>query len=143
VIKGLNDFPKENWPNINFVFQTYHIMVAIGLLSIGVGFFGAYLLFTKKLYDTRWFLFLLPLMIPLPHIAHETGWISAEVGRQPWIIYGLMKTSNAASVVVPANHILFSLIMFAIIYLLLGTIFLTVAFKMVNAGFRTEEKKGA
>ena len=142
VIKGLNDFPKENWPNVNFVFQTYHIMVAIGLLSIGVGLFGAYLLFTEKLYDTRWFLFLLPLMIPLPHIAHETGWISAEVGRQPWIIYGLMRTSNAASVVVPANHILFSLVMFSIIYFLLGTIFLTVAFKIVNAGFKTEEKRG-
>jgi cytochrome d ubiquinol oxidase subunit I len=140
VIKGLNDFPRENWPNVNFVFQTYHIMVAIGLLSIGVGLFGAYLLYTKKLYDTKWFLFLLPLMIPLPHIAYETGWISAEVGRQPWIIYGLMKTRDAASVVVPAGQILFSLIMFAVIYLLLGTIFLSVAFKIINEGFKTEEK---
>lgn len=140
VIRGLNDFPKDQWPNVNFVFQTYHIMVAVGLLSIGVGLFGAWLLFKKKLFETRWFLFLLPLMIPLPHIAHETGWISAEVGRQPWIIQGLMKTADAASVVVPAGHIMFSLVMFTLIYLLLGFIFLSVAFKIVKAGFKTEEK---
>jgi cytochrome d ubiquinol oxidase subunit I len=134
-IQGLNDFPKENWPNVNFIFQTYHIMVAIGLLSIGVGLFGAFLLYTKKLFTARWFLFLLPLMIPLPHIAHETGWISAEVGRQPWIIYGIMKTQNAASVVVPAGQILFSLIMFSLLYLLLAVIFLSIAFRMVKTGF--------
>jgi len=134
-IKGLNEFPQENWPNVNFVFQTYHIMVAIGILSIGVGLFGLWLLYKKKLYDTKWFLFLLPFMIPLPHIAYETGWMSAEVGRQPWIIYNIMRTSAGASVVVGAWQILFSLIMFALIYTLLGVIFLSVAFKVVKTGF--------
>lgn len=138
-IRGLKDFPKENWPPVNFVFQTYHLMVAIGLFCIGAGLLGAFLLFKKKLFDTdwvvtKWYLFALPFLIPLPHIAHETGWISAEVGRQPWIIYGLLKTKEAASVVVPAGQILFSLIMFGLIYALLGIIFLTIAFKLVKKG---------
>jgi cytochrome d ubiquinol oxidase subunit I len=134
-IKGLNEFPKENWPNVNFIFQTYHLMVAIGILSIGVGLFGAWLLYRKKLYETKWFLFLLPFMIPLPHIAHESGWISAEVGRQPWIIYNMMRTHDAASVVVGAGQILFSLIMFAAIYTMLAVIFLSVAMKIIKKGF--------
>lgn len=138
-IRGLKDFPKESWPPVNFVFQTYHLMVAIGLFSIGAGLLGAFLLFRKQLFDTgkpvtKWFLFALPFLIPLPHIAHETGWISAEVGRQPWIIYGLLKTKEAASVVVPAGQILFTLIMFGLIYALLGTIFLVIAFKLVKKG---------
>jgi len=138
-IRGLHDFPRENWPPVNFIFQTYHLMVAIGLFSIGAGLLGLYLLMRKQLFNadlmlTKWYLFALPFLIPLPHIAHETGWISAEVGRQPWIIYGLMRTKQAASVVVPAAQILFSLIMFALIYSLLGIIFLTIAFKLVKKG---------
>ena len=134
VIRGLKDFPKENWPKVNFVFQTYHIMVAIGLLSIGVGLFGLYLLIKKKLYTATWYLYLLPFMIPLPHIAHETGWITAEAGRQPWIIYKIMRTADAASVVVPAGQVLFSLIMFCVVYALLGTVFMQTALKIVKRG---------
>ena len=138
-ISGLHDFPQENRPPVNFIFQTYHLMVAIGLFSIGAGLLGLYLLMRKQLFNTdlvltKWYLFALPFLIPLPHIAHETGWISAEVGRQPWIIYGLMRTKQAASVVVPAGQIFFSLIMFALIYSLLGIIFLTIAFKLVKKG---------
>lgn len=77
---------------------------------------------------------MLPLLIPLPHIAHETGWIAAEVGRQPWIIYRLMKTSDAASVVVSAGEITFSLIMFSLIYLLLGVMFIKLAITIVRKG---------
>jgi cytochrome d ubiquinol oxidase subunit I len=73
-------------------------------------------------------------MIPLPHIAHETGWISAEAGRQPWIIYKLMKTADAASVVVPAWQVLFSLIMFSVVYALLGIIFIKIFLKIVKQG---------
>jgi cytochrome d ubiquinol oxidase subunit I len=133
-IKGLKEFPKQNWPKVNFVFQTYHLMVAIGLLSIGVGLLGLYLMIKKKLYETKWYLFLLPFMVPLPHIAHEAGWISAEAGRQPWIIYKLMRTADAASVVVPAGQILFSLIMFSLIYALLFAMFIILALKIVKQG---------
>jgi len=109
-------------------------MAGIGMLLIGLGLLGAYLLWTKKLYENKLYLFILPFLIPLPHIAHETGWIAAEVGRQPWIIYKLMKTANAASVVVSAGEIAFSLIMFCLIYLLLAVMFVKLFVKIVKEG---------
>lgn len=133
-IKGLKDYPRENWPPVNLVFQSYHLMVALGMLFIAAGLLGAWLLWTGRIYSAKWFLFLLPLMIPLPHLAHESGWITAEVGRQPWIIYGLMKTADAASVVVSAGEILFSLVMFALVYLLLFVMFVLLFVKIVKQG---------
>lgn len=133
-IKGLNEYPKENWPPVNLLFQFYHIMVGAGALMIALGLLGAYLLWKGKLYENKLYLLILPFLIPLPHIAHETGWIAAEVGRQPWIIYRLMKTSNAASVVVSAGEITFSLMMFFLIYLLLAVMFVKLFIKMVRKG---------
>ncbi|MGD0277771.1 MAG: cytochrome ubiquinol oxidase subunit I [Smithella sp.] len=133
-IKGLKDFPKGNWPPVNFVFQVYHIMAGIGMLLIALGLLGAYLLWTKKIYDNKLYLFILPFLIPLPHIAHETGWIAAEVGRQPWIIYKLMKTAAAASVVVSEGNVAFSLLMFFLIYLLLAVMFVKLFIKIVQKG---------
>ncbi|MFO7569779.1 MAG: cytochrome ubiquinol oxidase subunit I, partial [Smithellaceae bacterium] len=133
-IRGLRDFPKEEWPPVNLVFQSYHIMVGLGMLFIALGLIGAWLLWTGKLYTARRYLFMLPFLIPLPHIAHESGWITAEVGRQPWIIYGLMKTADAASVVVSAGQILFSLIMFGLIYTLLFGMFVMLFVKIVKQG---------
>jgi len=133
-IKGLRDFPKENWPQVNFVFQVYHIMAGIGILLIALGLLGAYLLWTEKIYEKKLYLFTLPFLIPLPHIAHETGWIAAEVGRQPWIIYKMMKTADAASVVVSAGDVVFSLLMFFLIYLLLAVMFVKLFIKIVQKG---------
>jgi len=133
-IKGLNDVSKSNWPPVNLVFQSYHIMVALGMIFIALGLLGAWLLWTGKIYTTKWFLFLLPVLIPLPHVAHETGWITAEVGRQPWIIQGLMKTSAAASVVVSRGELIFSLVMFALIYLLLFVMFVLLFVKIIKQG---------
>ena len=133
-IKGLKDFPRENWPPVNLVFQVYHIMVAVGLLLIALGLFGGYLLWTGKIYEHKAYLFILPFLIPLPHIAHETGWMAAEIGRQPWIIYQLMRTSNAASTVVSRGEIFFSLLMFFLIYLLLSAVFVKIFIKIVQKG---------
>lgn len=133
-IKGLKAFPRENWPPVNLVFQTYHIMVGVGMLAIALGLLGAWLLWTGKLYATWWFLGMLPFLIPLPHLAHETGWMAAEVGRQPWIIQGLMKTADAASVVVSAGEILFSLVLFTLVYTLLFAVFVLIFVKIVRKG---------
>jgi len=133
-IKGLKDYPKDLWPPLNLVFQSYHIMVALGGIFIALGLLGAWLLWTGKIYTAKWFLWLLPFLIPLPHIAHEAGWITAEVGRQPWIIQGLMKTAAAASVVVSAGELLFSLAMFALVYLLLFVMFVMLFVKIVRQG---------
>ncbi|HON58481.1 MAG TPA: cytochrome ubiquinol oxidase subunit I [Smithella sp.] len=133
-IKGLNDFPEEHWPPVNFVFQVYHIMVGAGVALIALGLFGGYLLWRGKLYQNKAYLFLLPFLIPLPHIAHETGWIAAEVGRQPWIIYKLMKTADGVSVVVGTGEIAFSLMMFLMVYVLLAAVFVKVFLKIVRKG---------
>lgn len=133
-IRGLKDFPRENWPPVNLVFQAYHIMVGVGMLAIALGLIGAWLLWTGKLYTTKWFLGLLPFFIPLPHLAHETGWMAAEVGRQPWIIYGLMKTADSASVVVSSVDIMISLAMFSVIYTLLFIVFILIFLKIVRQG---------
>jgi cytochrome bd ubiquinol oxidase subunit I len=133
-ITGLNDIPRDERPPVNFVFQTYHVMVGIGMLLIGLGLIGGWLLITGRLYTARWYLMMLPFLIPLPHIAHETGWMSAELGRQPWVVYHVMRTADAASVVVPAGSILFSLIMFSMIYLLLFTVFVSVIASIVRTG---------
>ncbi|MBP7231039.1 MAG: cytochrome ubiquinol oxidase subunit I [Syntrophaceae bacterium] len=133
-IKGLHEAPKEEWPPVNLVFQAYHIMVSLGGLFIGLGILGAFLLWTERLFTAKWYLGLLPFLIPLPHLAHETGWITAEVGRQPWIIQGLMKTSGASSVVVSAGQITFSLLMFLLVYLLLFVMFILIFRKIVLQG---------
>jgi len=133
-ITGLNDIPPDERPPVNFVFQTYHIMVGIGMLLIGLGILGGYLLVTRRLYTARWYLMLLPFLIPLPHIAHETGWMSAELGRQPWVVYHVLRTSDAVSVVVPAGSIMFSLVMFSLIYLLLFIVFVSIIVRLVKAG---------
>ena len=133
-IKGLREFPKDNWPPVNLVFQAYHVMVGVGMLSIFMGLLGLFLLMKNKLYEANKYLYVLPFLIPLPHIAHETGWIAAEVGRQPWIIYKLMKTADGASVVVSANQLVFSLIMFFLIYGLLLAMFVYLFFKIVKNG---------
>lgn len=133
-IKGLREFPKDNWPPVNLVFQSYHVMVGVGMLAILMGLLGLFLLIKNKLFEAKKYLFILPFLIPLPHIAHETGWIAAEVGRQPWIIYKLMKTADGASVVVSANQIVFSLIMFFLIYSLLFAMFVYLFVKIVKNG---------
>ncbi len=133
-LKGLKEFSRENWPPVNLVFQAYHIMVGIGMLAIALGLLGAFLLITKKLYKAKVFLFILPFLIPLPHIAHEAGWVAAEVGRQPWIIFRLMKTADASSVVVSANQIIASLVAFSLVYLLLFIMFIFLFLKIVKKG---------
>lgn len=133
-IKGLREFPKDNWPPVNLVFQAYHVMVGLGMLAIFMGLLGLFLLIKNKLFEANKYLYVLPFLIPLPHIAHETGWIAAEVGRQPWIIYKLMKTADGASIVISANQLVFSLIMFFLIYSLLFAMFVYLFFKIVKNG---------
>ena len=118
-IKGLNEFPKDEWPPVASVFQTYHLMVALGMFFIGLTLFSSYLLWRKQLFNKRWLLFLYQFAVILPVIANQLGWVSAERGRQPWIVQGLLKTSDGLSKSVTAPEVLTSLILFGIVYTLL------------------------
>jgi len=123
-VRGLNDFPRDEWPPLWLTFFPFHLMVAMGLYLIALTILGLYLLLRKKLFGSEFFLRLAFWSIPLPFIANELGWTTAEVGRQPWIVYRVMKTSDAISVTVPATQILTSLILFVLIYLVLTFVWL-------------------
>jgi len=122
-VTGLDAFKPEDRPPVNFVFQTYHVMIAIGFSLIGLGLLGAFFWWRGVLFGKRWFLWLLVVAVLGPQIANQVGWWSAEVGRQPWIVYGLLRTSDALSKVVRAEMVVTSLILFTLVYMLLFALF--------------------
>jgi len=123
-VQGLNDFPREEWPPLLLTFTSFHLMFVLGMFFIGLTALGMFLLWRNKLFGNRLFLGLAMVSIPLPFVANELGWIAAEVGRQPWIVYRLVKTADAISRAVPGEQVLFSLVLFSVIYLLLGALWL-------------------
>ena len=133
-VTGLNAFKPENQPPINIVFQSYHLMVAIGTMLIAFSVLGMFLLWRKNLFNKKWLMWIFVLSVLGPQIANQLGWISAEVGRQPWIVYGLLKTSEAFSRVVTSNQIIFSLVLFTIIYILLFILFLYLLNEKIKHG---------
>lgn len=133
-LTGLNAFPKEDIPPVNVVFQTYHIMVAIGMSIIGISFLGLFFWIRGSLFKNKWYLTILVFSILLPHAANQLGWASAEIGRQPWIVYGLLRTKDAVSVTVSYGELVFSLILFVFIYLLLLFLFLFLLDRKIKHG---------
>jgi cytochrome d ubiquinol oxidase subunit I len=144
-VKGLNAFPKENRPSdraVNFVFQTYHLMVAIGMTLIGLTLLASFLWWQGKLFQQKWLLQIFAWSVLLPQIGNQVGWYSAEVGRQPWVVYGLLRTSDALSQSLRAEQVWFSLIMFTFVYALLFVLFLYLLNKKIKHGpvdFHAEE----
>ena len=122
-VTGLNEFKPEDRPPVNFVFQTYHAMIAIGFALIGLSTLGVFLWWRGVLFGKRWFLWLLVFAVLGPQFANQLGWWSAEVGRQPWIVYGLLRTSDALSKVVRAEMVVTSLVLFTLVYALLFALF--------------------
>ncbi|WP_405291408.1 cytochrome ubiquinol oxidase subunit I [Algibacter sp. Ld11] len=134
-IKGLNEFDKRTHPtNVPGLYYSYHIMVGLGTIFIGLMLLAAVQLFRKKLYTTKWILWALLFMLPFPYIANTTGWYTAELGRQPWLVYNLLRTADGASPTVSAGNTLFTLLGFIGLYLLLGLLFLMLAGKIINKG---------
>ncbi|MDO7786938.1 cytochrome ubiquinol oxidase subunit I [Desulforamulus aquiferis] len=133
-VKGLNDFPRDEWPPLAMTFYPFHLMVALGLYFIALTCWGFWLLIRNKLYDNPLFLKLAFFSIPLPFITNELGWIAAEVGRQPWVVYNLLRTADGVSITVPAYQILFSIIMFALIYVVLFSVWIFLLRKKINLG---------
>lgn len=123
-VTGLNSFPKDERPPVNIVFQAYHLMVAIGFMLIAISVLGVFLWWKGTLFKHRWLLWIFVFSVLLPQIANQVGWITAEVGRQPWIVYGLMKTSEGLSKAVQAGQVWYSLIMFTLIYIGLFILFI-------------------
>jgi cytochrome bd ubiquinol oxidase subunit I len=134
-ITGLNAFPKEDQPSqVNAVFQFYHIMISIGMFLIALTFYACFLWWKGKLFETKWMLWIFSFSVLLPQIANQAGWFAAEMGRQPWIVYGHLRTSEGFSQEVSANQILFSLILFLVIYTILFLLFLYSLNKKIKHG---------
>jgi cytochrome d ubiquinol oxidase subunit I len=133
-VLGLDEFPKDERPPVLLPFASYHLMILFGLAFIALGGWGVALLARKKLGASRGFLRLLIIAVPLPYLANELGWIAAEVGRQPWAVFRVLRTSDAVSAVVPAGNILFTLILFTAIYALIGAAGLGIILRTVRRG---------
>lgn len=134
-IKGLTDFPRDEWPDtMPLLYYTYHIMVGLGTIFIPVMATALVLLRRGRLFRARWMLWTLMLMAPFPYIATTAGWMTAELGRQPWLVYGLFRTADGNSPLVGSGNVLFSLLGFLGLYLLLGLLFLLLFFHTVARG---------
>jgi len=134
-VSGLNAFPADERPGqVNAVFQFYHLMVACGLAMLLLSFYALWQWKNKKLFRNRWLLYVFAFSVLLPQIANQAGWFAAEMGRQPWVVYGLLKTSDALSKAVKANQVLFSLIMFTMVYALLFALFIYLLNRKIKHG---------
>jgi cytochrome bd ubiquinol oxidase subunit I len=133
-IRGITDFPPENRPPLWLTFVSFHNMVVLGMYFIAALAWGAWQLRRGRLWESRRYLTLLIVSIPLPLAACQLGWMATEVGRQPWIVYGLLRTGDAASTSVPAGDVLFSLVLFAVLYLLLGSLYVYLLVREIRHG---------
>lgn len=115
-VTGLEEFPRENWPPVNVIFTTFHLMIVLGVAMIAIAGLGVFLMWRRKLDRARWYLLLLPWMLPIPYLANELGWIGAEIGRQPWIIYGVMRTSVASTTTLPLWQLVVSFTGILLVY---------------------------
>ena len=137
-IKGLNEFDSKDYPtNIPGLYYGYHIMVGLGTIFIAIMLLATVQLFRKKLFQTKWILWTMVFLLPFPYIANTTGWYTAELGRQPWLVYNLLRTSDGISPTVSAGNSLFTLLGFIGLYLLLGMLFLILVGKMIHKGPNT------
>ncbi|MGB6941502.1 MAG: cytochrome ubiquinol oxidase subunit I [Bryobacteraceae bacterium] len=134
-VKGLKDFSRDLWPdNIPLLYYSYHVMVGIGTMLILLMLLCVWSLWRRRLYQSKALLWALMLALPFPYIATTAGWMTAELGRQPWLIYGLMRTADGVSSRVSAANGLFTLIGFMGMYFLLGILFLLLVGREIDHG---------
>jgi cytochrome bd ubiquinol oxidase subunit I len=143
-VRGLDAFPQEDWPDkIELLYYSYHVMVGLGTIFIAVMGLAAFLLWRNKLFAARWMLWILMLSAPLPYIANTAGWMTAELGRQPWLIYGLMRTVHGASPRVVAGNAWFTLLGFMGLYTVLAMLWLFLIYREIEHGPEPEQQSDA
>jgi cytochrome d ubiquinol oxidase subunit I len=134
-VKGLDAFPREDWPDsIPLLYYSYHIMVGLGTIFIAIMASSAFLLWRRKLFTARPLLWVLMLAFPFPFIANTAGWMTAELGRQPWLVFNLLRTADGTSTMVSAGNGLFTLIGFLGMYFLIGVLFLFIVIRIIGRG---------
>jgi cytochrome d ubiquinol oxidase subunit I len=134
-IRGLEEFPRDRWPqNIPLLYYGYHIMVGLGTILIAVLGLAALLLWRGKLFEQRGMIWTLMFLLPFPYIANTAGWITAELGRQPWLVYNILRTRDGASPNVSAGNTLFTLLGFMGLYSVLSALFLLLVARKIQKG---------
>jgi len=140
-VKSLEEFPQKNWPdNIPLLYYSYHVMVGLGTIFIAVTVLAAFMLWRGWLYTFRPMLWAIMLAMPFPFIANTAGWFSAELGRQPWLAYGLFRTEEGVSPLVSSGSVLFTLIGFMGMYLIMGLLYVIIMVREVAHGPDHEEE---
>jgi cytochrome d ubiquinol oxidase subunit I len=133
-VVGLDQIPRDEWPPLNIVFQTYHLMIYMWFVMALVTTVGLILLWKKKILHAKWTLRALVWLVLSPQIANQVGWMTAEIGRQPWVVWGALKTMHGVSKHVDAHQVLGSLIMFFVIYTLMFLLFLFLLDRKIKHG---------
>jgi cytochrome d ubiquinol oxidase subunit I len=134
-VKGLAEFPPDTWPpNIELLYYSFHIMAGLGTLFIALMALATFMLWRKRLERMRWLLWVLMLAFPFPYIATAAGWMTAELGRQPWLVYGLMRTADGTSHLVHSGQTVFTSLGFAGLFVVLGFLFLYLILREINHG---------
>jgi cytochrome d ubiquinol oxidase subunit I len=134
-VKGLSEFPQNQWPtNIELLFYSFHIMAGLGTIFIAIMGLAVLMLWRGRLVRTRWLLWTLMLAFPFPYIATTAGWMTAELGRQPWLIYGLLRTRDGSSHLVHSGQTVFTSLGFAGLFVVLGFLFLYLIMREVAHG---------
>ena len=142
-VKGLNAFPQDQWPtNVELLYYSYHIMVGLGTLFIAIALVAQFQLSRRKLFSSRWILWILLLTLPFPYIANTAGWMTAELGRQPWLVYSLMRTADGYSKLVSAGNGIFTLLGFMGMYTVLGILFLFLVRREIERGPEAQVETG-
>jgi cytochrome d ubiquinol oxidase subunit I len=133
-VMGLDQIPRDEWPNVAFVFQTYHIMIMMWGLMFGISVLGAWYWYRGTLEKQKWLLWSMIISVGFPHIGQQAGWVSAEVGRQPWIVWKLLRTHEGVSPSVSTGQLFGSITMFLMVYILLFTLFLFLLNRKIKHG---------
>ncbi len=134
-VQGLDKIPRDQWPSpMPLLFYAYHIMAGLGTCFVALMSIAAFLLWRGKLFQTRWVLWALMLSFPFPYIANTAGWMTAEIGRQPWVVYGLIRVSEGYSKYVSAGNGLFTLLGFMGMYATLSILFIILLYRIISKG---------
>jgi len=134
-VQGLNSIPKDQWPStLPLLYYSYHIMAGLGTYFFALMGLSALLLWRGKLYGAKWLLWPIMLSFPLPYIATTAGWMTAEIGRQPWLVFGLIRTANGSSTHIGAGTSLFTLLGFLGMYTVISILWIVLVYRFIEKG---------
>jgi cytochrome bd ubiquinol oxidase subunit I len=134
-VHGLEEYPEDAWPdNIELLYYSFHLMITLGTMFVILMAYASFQNWRGRLESSTWLLWVLMLAFPFPYIANTLGWMTAELGRQPWLVYGLFRTRDGVSKVVSHGDTIFTLIGFIGLYFVLGLLFLYLVGREIGHG---------